>query len=341
MAMTENELKTRIKEGNGGLYVLYGAESYLTEQYARMIARQTVEEDFAVFNLQRFDGQTATPEELAQAVEALPMMAEKKCVLVRDADAGGADGERLLALLDGLSPYCVLVFWQITVQPDKRKGWTAFLRRAEELGCVVNFERKTATEAAKILVSGAKRRGCTLSGEDARYLVEQAGNDLQLLLGELDKLAALADGGTITRQLIDTAGTKNLEARVFDLSKAILQGKTEQAYDLLHRLFMLREEPVAVLGVLSNAYADLYRAKIAAAGGQTAESLAADFKNYKGKEFRLRNAARDAAHLRVETLRDCLQILADADAALKLGRGQERILLEQTVTRLVSRARED
>ena len=341
MAMTENDLKARIKEGDCGLYVLYGAESYLTEQYARMIARQTVEEDFAVFNLQRFDGQTATPEELAQAVEALPMMAEKKCVLVRDADAGGADGDRLLAMLDNLSPYCVLVFWQMTVQPDKRKGWTAFLQRAEQLGCVVNFERKTAADAAKLLVSGAKRRGCVLSAEDARYMVEQAGNDLQLLLGELDKLAALADGGEITRRLIDAAGTKNLEARVFDLSKAILQGKTEQAYDLLNRLFMLREEPVAVLGVLSNAYADLYRAKIAVAGGQTAESLAADFKNYKGKEFRLRNAARDAARLRVETLRDCLEILADADASLKFGRGQERILLEQSVTRLICRARED
>ncbi len=340
MAMTEQDLKTRIKEGTCNLYVLYGAESYLTEQYTRLIARQTVEEDFEVFNLQRFDGQTATPEELAGAIEALPMMAEKKCVLVRDVDVAGADADRWLSLLDSLSPYCVTVFWQMTVQPDKRKGWTAFLRRAEELGCVINFERKTVPEAAKLLTSGAKRRGCVLSPENARYMVEQSGNDLRLLLGELDKLSALAAGGEITRQIIDTAGTKNLEARVFDLSKAILQGRAEQAYDLLNRLFILREEPVAVLGVLSTAFADLYRAKVAVAGGQTPESLAADFKNYKGKEFRLRNAGRDAARLRPDTLRGCLEILAEADTALKSGNGDGRLILEQTVARLLCRLQE-
>ena len=339
--MTETELKQEIKNNPRPLYVLYGAETYPVEQYARLIAKQTVEEDMSAFNLQKFDGQAVTVPQLQEAVEALPMMADKKCVLVRDMDAGTADNADLVKLIDDLPDSCVLVFWQMTVQPDKRKGWSVFLQRAEQVGCVVNFERKTTADAAKLLISGAKRRGCVLSVDNARYMVEQAGNDLQLLLGELDKLAALADGGEITRELIDTAGTKNLEARVFDLSKAILQGKTEQAYDLLNRLFMLREEPVAVLGVLSNAYADLYRAKIAVAGGQTAESIAADFKSYKGKEFRLRNAARDAARLRVETLRDCLEILADADASLKFGRGQERILLEQTVTRLISRARED
>ena len=37
---------------------------YLTEQYARRIAAQTVEEGFDAFNLQRFDGQEITPAQL-------------------------------------------------------------------------------------------------------------------------------------------------------------------------------------------------------------------------------------------------------------------------------------
>lgn len=54
-------------------------------------------------------------------------------------------------------------------------------------------------------------------------MVEQCGDELHLLLNELDKLCALAGEGEITREMIETAGTKNLEASVFDLSKAILQ----------------------------------------------------------------------------------------------------------------------
>ena len=341
MAMTETQLKDRIKAGDCPLYVLYGAESYLTEQYARKIADATVEPGMDAFNLQKFDGQTVTLSQLEEAVEALPLMAERKCVLVRDMDATGAEADRLLELISRLPDSCVLVFWQMTVQPDKRKkAWQNFLDQAEAVGVVVNFEKKTPTDAAKMLVSGAKRRGCQLDPRDALYLVEQAGNDLNLLLHELDKLCALATDGAITRQSIDAAATKNLETRVFDLSKAILRRDAATAYALLHQLAVAREEPVAILGVLSSAYADLYRAKVAATAGQPADSLAADFKVYKGKEFRLRNAARDASRMSVAMLRDCLDILAKADTALKLSHSGDRTVLEQTVTQLIRRAGE-
>jgi len=340
VAMTEAQLKDTIKNGATNLYVLYGAETYLTEQYSRRIAQQTVEEGFDAFNLQRFDGQEVTLQQLEEAVEALPLMSERKCVLVRDFDVS-ADAERVLELTARVPDSCVLVFWYITTQPDNRKNaWKQFLKQAAEVGVVMNFARKDLTEAAKLLAAGAKRRGCRLDVADARYLVEQVGNDLNLLLCELEKLCALVGEGEITRRHIDAACPKNLEARVFDLSKAILRRRADEAYDLLHQLQVRREEPVAVLGVLSTAFADLYRAKVAAAGGESAEGLATAFKSYKGKEFRLRNAGRDASRLSVPALRNCLEILARTDTVLKMGRGDGWVLLEQTVAQLCCRLRE-
>lgn len=340
MLVDETALKQHIKEGPRGLYLLYGAEGYLVEQYARLLARHAVEEDFDAFNLQRFDGQEVSMEALEEAVEALPLMAEQKCVLVRDLDAGGSQADRILELVQALPDTCVLVLWQMTVQPDGKKGWKTFLQYAEQHGTVAKFDRKSTEDAARMLVSGAKRRGCTLQPADARYMVEQAGNDLILLLGELDKLSALAEDGPITRELIDRAGTKNLEARIYDLTKAIFARRAEEAFRLLHQLFVLREEPLVMLGTLSNAFADVYRVKIAVAGGIRPADLAADFKSYKGREWKLRNAARDAAAVSVETLRDALEILAKTDAALKSGRTDHRTLLEETVARLIGRIRE-
>lgn len=337
--MSEAQLKTALKDGLQSAYVLYGEESYLVEQYARLIAKQAVGDPDDAFNMHRFDGQTLTAEQLEEAVEALPLMAERTCVMVRDMDLN-AHAERLVDILQQMPDTCVLVFWQMTVQPDKKKGWTSVFVAVEANGCVVNFARKTAGDVVKLLVSGAKRRGCVLAAEDARLMVEQAGNNLNLLLCELDKLVALADGGTITRAIIEQMGTKNLEARVFDLSKAIFAGRAKQAYELLHQLFVQREEPITVLAVLSNAYADVYRAKIASIGGVPADSLAADFKNYKGKEFRLRNAARDAGRMSVPMLRESLEILARADYDMKFGGQDGRMALEQTVSRLIARAQQ-
>lgn len=125
-----------------------------------------------------------------------------------------------------------------------------------------------------------------------------------------------------------------MEASVFDLSKALLQGSYTKAYQIIHRLFVMREEPVAILAVLSNAYADLYRAKVARAAGEQAESLTAVFA-YRGKEFRLRNAARDSASIPLPVLRESLETLAAADRMLKSSRTDKRVMLEQTAAKLI------
>lgn len=341
MVMTETELKDIIKRGGANLYVFYGAEGYLVEQYTRLVIRETVEEGFDAFNLQRFDGQEVTVAQLEDAVEALPMMTDQKCVVVRDYDPCGGETDRFLRLVEQVPDSCVLVFWQMTVQPDSRKnGWKDFLKTAADKGVVMKFERKDINDAAKMLAGGAKRRGCRLDVADARYLVEQVGNDLNLLIHELDKLCALAgEGGEITKRMIDDACPKNLEAKVFDLSKAILYRRPQQAFDLLYQLRVQRAEPVVVLGTLSGAFSDLYRGKVASASGISPEALAAHFKSYSKKEWKLKNAARDAARIPVGALRTCLEILAQADTALKLRSGEEWVLLEQTVARLTEALR--
>jgi len=341
MTITEAELKKQIKEGGlRPVYFLYGEETYLSGHYAGQIAAKAVGSDeLAAFNLQKFDGRECTAEALEDAAEALPLMAETKCVVVRDYDAAGggaAQQERLLRLVSDPPESSVLVFWQDAVEADVKKSakWKAFAAAVEKKGACVEFKRKTTADIVKLLCSGAARRGSCLQPDNARLLVEQGGNELNRLLNELDKLCALAGEGEITREMIETAGTKNLEASVFDLSKAILQHHYHRAYAILHRLLSQREEPVAILAVLSSAYADLYRAKVAAAAGQQADTLAGDFQ-YRGKEFRLRNAARDCSRLSIQVLRESLETLAQADLRLKSSRTDKRVVLEQTAARLI------
>lgn len=338
MPITEAELKKQLKGELAPLYFLYGEETYLTAHYARQIADLAAGNDeLGEFNLQKFDGQSTSFDAIEEAAEALPVMAERKCVVVRDFDAAaGTAQDRLLALVSDPPGTCVLIFWQDTVQPDLKKNakWKAFAAAVEKGGVCVCFPRKTAGDIARLLCSGAVRRGCTLSTDNARLLAERCGDDLNLLNNELDKLAALADGGEITRAHIEAAATRNLEASVYDLSKALLRHQYEQAYGILDTLLAQKEEPVAILAVLSGAYVDLYRAKVAAQGGRQAVELAAEF-GCKGREWRLRNAARDCERLPLPMLRQSLEVLAQADARLKSSRTDKRIVLEQTAAQLI------
>lgn len=341
MLLNENELKKQLKEeALARVYFLYGEESYLTSHYAAQIADKAVGDSaLAEFNYQKFDGQSCSIEDIEDAAEALPVMAERKCVSVRDYDvtAGGASAqERLLSLVQEAPDSCVMIFWLDGVAADVKKNskWKAFAAAVDKVGVTAAFPRKTEADITRLLCSGATRRGCSLKPDNARLMIERCGNDLSLLLGELDKLCALADGGEVTRGQIEALGTQNLEASVFDLSKALLQGSYTNAYTIIHKLFSMKEDPVSVLAVLSNAYADLYRAKVALSDGVRAETLADDF-GYRGKEFRLRNAARDCARIPLTVLRDSLEALASADKQLKSSRTDKRVVLEETAARLI------
>ncbi|MDD2417700.1 MAG: DNA polymerase III subunit delta [Oscillospiraceae bacterium] len=344
--LTESELKKQIKSKElASVYFLFGEENYLSSHYAEQIAQRVVgNHPLAEFNHQKFDGQVCTVGDIEEAVEALPVMAERKCVVVRDFDLTSSEKEsreQLNALISDPPQSCVLIFWLDAVQADVKKNsiWRGFSAAVDKVGFSVMFPRKAGSEIVRLLCSGAERRGCSLSTNNARLMLQRSGNDLNLLLTELDKLCALADGGEVTRDIIEGLGTENLEASIFNLSKEILQGSYARAYNILNGLLSKREDPVSILGVLSNAYSDLYCAKVALAAGVRAESLVDDL-GYRGKEFLLRNAARDCARIPLPILRESLEALAQADRQLKSTRVDDRVILEQTVARLILLSRQ-
>ena len=102
----------------------------------------------------------------------------------------------------------------------------------------------------------------------------------------------------------------SLETTVFVLSKALVAGRYDQAYRQLDLLLYQKEEPVMILAVLSSAYVDLYRVKVALESGVAPFQLSQSFP-YKGKEFRLRNAERDVRNMSMEQLRQSLRLILE------------------------------
>lgn len=339
-AIGEKELRQQLKGELSRLYVLYGEESYLTAHYADVIAKAVVEEDFGGFNLIKFEGDTVTTEQIEEAIDALPLMAERKCVIVRDLDITAGDAAaRLLPLFEDLpdTTVTVLMYMQLQPHPTKNEKWKKLLDVALHNGTVVNFKKKSATELAAALCARAARNDCVLSSANASLLVELVGEDMLLLGNELDKLAALANGGEITAALIERAATKNLEARVYDLSKAILRHKADEAYGILNTLLQQKEEPIAILAAMTGSFVDMYRMKVAVGANVSPQTVKDTFAlGYKtSKVYRLQYASQDAARLSLAQIRGKLEVLAVADTLLKSSRANPRFVLEQTIAKLL------
>lgn len=339
--ITETEFKKQIERGTfGSLYLLHGEEKYLLKLYANRLIEKACGGAFQDFNLQRMDGGSVSIDEMAAAVEAVPLLSERKCVAVSDLDVearSASDLSKLYELIGMVPESTVLVFYLPSVEIDYKKSakWKKFLGAVQKAGNTVCFKRKTQADAEKMLCAAAAKRHCELSRADAGKIIEYTGNDLQALFHELEKLCAyVGPGKEITRREIDQLVTKNYETTVFMLSRAILARQYDKAYSILDLLFYQNEEPVSVLAVLSTAYLDLYRVRAAVQSGESALEPAKYF-DYKGKEFRLRNAERDGGRFSIEMLRESLDALLNADVALKSARGNRRTVMETLIARLL------
>lgn len=338
--ITESGLKKQIEKSDfSNLYLLYGEEKYLVGNYARKLIEKAKGSAFEDFNFQRFDGGTASMDEIAAAVEALPFMAEQKCVAVSDLDVESLRANELSKLdevIENIPSSTVLVIYLPTVLIDvkKDKKWKKFIASAEKKGCTVQLKKRSNPDLEKLLCTQAQKRGCELSRPNAGRIINYSGNDLQTLLNELEKLCSFVGSGEITAQTIDRLVVKNLEARVYDLSKAVLAGEYDKAYGILDLLFYQNEEPVSVLAVLSSAYIDMYRVRTSVQSGCSVAEPAKYF-DYARKEFRLTNAERDSKRLSTAMLRDSLNVLLAADTALKSARGDRRVIMEKLIAQLL------
>ena len=334
-SLNESALKEKLRDNPVGVYLIYGEEAYLKKTYVDKIVSKTVDPAFEDFNFHTFDGKECTLSEVYESAEAVPMMAETKCVLIKDFPLDTLDEngfEQLERVVRENPDDCALVFSVIAYEPKGAK-WTKAVKLFEKYGFAVKLDKKTTIELVKLLESGAKKRGKPFSSGVASYLISCVGSDLNTLLNEMEKVCAYAQGDEVLKSDVDAVCIKSLDARVFDMIKDLTAGRFDSAFKKLNVLFEQREDEFQILGALIAQYSDIYRARAAVKSGNRAETIA-KFYNYAGKEFRLTNAARSGSSLSFDDISECIEILLWADTTLKSSALSKRLVLEQTVVKL-------
>lgn len=339
--INETRLKEQIAKNQlGSLYFLYGEEKFLVKRDILRMTKKLSAVDFPEFNYNEFP-HTAAVDAIADAAEALPFMAERKCVTVSDLNIealSASEMNKLYQLIESVPETTTLIFFLPTLEIDVKKSakWRSFIKKVNDMGYTVCYARRSDSDLEKFLCREAEKSGCALSRALANKIIRYTGNDLNALTNEIAKLCAFAGSGEITGEQVERIVTKNMETTVFLLSNALVRGDYSKAYSLLDLLINQGEKPITILSVLSSAYIDMYRVCAAIQSGRT--SLApAEYGDYKGRDFRLKYAERDMRDLSLEVLRESIALLLECDLSLKLSTGEamDRIALEKLFSKLL------
>lgn len=334
----EDALKKSLNEKILPVYILFGEDSWLKKNYTDKICKKITEPD-DIFNFAKF-GENCELQEVYDFAMQLPMMSDRKCILLSDYDFEGCsktDFERLCELLSDIPETSVLVLTFDAVEVDSKKSskFKKLMAAAEKSGGItVKLDHRRTPELIKMLSDGAAKRGCRMDSTAAKYLIETAGDDINTLKNELTKLCAYVGSGVIDKKCVDLVSVKTVESSVYNLSKLIFDCNITEALSVLDELFFMRIEPMIILHSISSVYVDMYRMYTSKNQGANTSDVAANF-GYKGREFVLDKAVQNLKKFDFNKLKLSLDTLIETDNLLKTTGIDSKTALEQLAVKLI------
>ena len=259
-----DKLKKDLSAGQPGqLYIFHGEETYLRDHYLNRLREVILAGGLGEFNRHDLSAKDMSPHALEEAVDCLPMIAERTLIEVTDFDLFKAgEKEEYIRILSNLPDYCCLVFLYdvLEYKPDAR---TKLAQAVKAHGTAVNFARQSPRELADWVRRHFKAQGKDIDPRLCEELIFLCGDLMHSLQQEVGKIAAYAKGDKITRADIEAVATPQLSAVVFRIADAIGEKNFDRAAAILGELYQMQKSPYEIMGAFGKQMRQLYSARLA------------------------------------------------------------------------------
>ena len=331
------QLKTDLKQKSPGcFYIFYGEEDYLRRYYLERLKKLILTDEFtADFNYHRLTTETYSFSALYDALETLPMMAERSLILVEDVDLfAEEEQEQLIAALSDLPPHCCLVLDYMEFKPDKRKQklWKAMQDKA----LMVEFVYQTESDLRPWIARHFHEAGKSITPDLCNYLLSLSGLSMTRLHGEIGKICAYSGADQIVRGDIDAVVEPTLDAVVFQITDALGQQTFDQARLKLNTLLKMQEDPIPIVAAIGAQMRRLYAAKMLQAQGRGAQELAyvCGIAPYAATKI-----LTQARRFSEEFCREAVRLCAETDYQMKPSYDTGETLAQMLILQLAQEAR--
>lgn len=325
-------------------FLIYGSDSFLKKSAGDEICGAWMPTEFPEFNFEKLDGQRCSKEDVFVALGQMPQFADRRLTLIDDlsfSSMNAGDIEFICDCVSKPSEGCVTVFRYTGDASPNDAGFKKICECCKKSGYVMKLDTPDRNGICSVLEEEAQKAGVHIKSTDILYLIDRCGSNLSVLVGELIKLGAFAGRKSITREMIDNMCSASLESRVFNISKAILRGRSDEAFRLTENLLLQKTAPNEILSIMCGDFIDLYRAKAAKSAGASGKDVSDAFSaTYKGKGFRVDNAFRDCGSYPQLLLAEYIRLLSRAAVDLNSSRTDKNIRLEQLISELCLAGRE-
>ncbi len=306
------------------VYLLFGEEAFLRNSYKKRLQEAIVGDD--TMNLSRFEGKGTDADELIRLADTMPFFAERRLILVEDSGFFKNASEALVQYLPSMPGTTCLVFVESEV--DKR---SKLYKKVKSLGYAAEMGRQDAAQLGRWAGGILSKEGKKITGHTMELFLSMAGDDMENIRMELEKLISYTWGReVITDEDVEAVCTVRVSNRIFEMVSAIVSQQTRRAMELYEDLLTLKEPPMRILFLIVRQFNQLLQVKELTEKGLERKTIAS---RLKLQPFVVGKVIPQARQFSRDQILSYVNLCVEAEEAVKTGRLSDRLAVELLITR--------
>ncbi len=271
-----------------------------------------------------FDG-SAPGHEIVGALQTASLLGGMRLVIVRDSQDLGKDAiEALTGYLESPAPHSVLVLFS--------SGRTKLDAAAKAAGTVITLDPPKGRKLVAWVKQQGVEHGLVVDERGAWALVDAVGNELRDLDNALVQLSTSSEGAKIGAAHVNRMFPRQADERVYAFTDGVADRKIGPAMVALERLLRQGESPLMLFGALAGQVRRMLKARSFVDGGVRAVESGMGLPGWRAERL-----YKQARSYREDELVEAVQLLAEADVAMKSG-GNDSVsgsILQRAVVKIV------
>ncbi|MBQ6050529.1 MAG: DNA polymerase III subunit delta [Bacteroidaceae bacterium] len=251
-AITHEQIIRDVRAGQvAPIYYLMGEEAYYIDRLSDFLVDTLLKPEERDFNLDLVYGADVTADQIVELARTYPMMADRRIVLVREAQSIRSL-DALDAYLHHLTSTTVLIMCHKHGVLDRRK---AVAKTIQEVGVLYESKRVFDGSLPSFITNYLRKKQVGIVPEAVQMLADHVGTDLCRMASELDKLVLALPSGekNVSQGLVEELTGMSKDFNNFELQSALARKDIFRANQIV-KYFQGNPRSFALPATLSNLF---------------------------------------------------------------------------------------
>ncbi|MCD4813601.1 DNA polymerase III subunit delta [bacterium] len=319
------------RKGVNPVYFFTGAESFLKEEGIRAIVDKSISPEDRSMNFESlYAGTDVSGREIVARASTLPFMAERRVLVVRQAEKWRAgDLTALMTYLADPSPAAVLII-SSAEERIKQANWKAAAEKTYHVECYPLFDNQVPAWVEH----RASEHGKRITREAVMLLIERVGQSLADIDNELGKLINYTAQKSVieSEDILATAGHTR-QNTIHELNTALGRGDARTAMAMVSQVTDEGFKPPQILGAIAWHFRNMLASRVRIDNGEDLDKVLIYIRNPQARK----EMQTQLQTYPQEGFNRIFQELVKLDEGLKSGKGHWEMLLEMAILKICSK----